>query len=116
MDRLLIIDWDIPTVIISDRDPNFFFGNMGIKLFIFTVYYNRTDKVSKRINPTIKNYLIFHDQLSRNQFHINIFFQTQFNNSFNAIIGLSANELNYGFKIREKISKFITPITFDLLI
>ena len=47
-------------------------------------------------------------------FVLSFFYQTQFNNSFNAITDLSVNEINYGFKIRETFSSFTEPIFFYL--
>ena len=42
------------------------------------------------------------------------FFQTQFNNSFNATTGLSINEFSYGFEMRETFSNFTEPEILDL--
>ena len=119
----MIIDWGIPAVIISDRDPNFFpdiwqmfSGRMGTKLFIFTVYHPQTDGISKRTNQTVEITIRF---LITNYPDINLVltfpsFQTQFNKSFNITTGFSVNEFNYGFKIRETFSGFTEPNSFDL--
>ena len=61
LDRLIITNWGIPAVIISDRDPKFlfeiwqiFFQRMGIKQFTFIVYHPQTDGISKCTNQTVE--------------------------------------------------------------
>ena len=122
LDRLLITNWNISTVIISDRDLKnsemwqIFFQRMGIKLFIFIVYHPQTDKISTRTNHTveiiIRLFVINYPDI--NFVLIFPFFQTQFNNSFNAVTGLSANEFNYGFKMHETFSNLTEPKISDL--
>ena len=89
---------------------------MGTKLFIFTVYFSHTDGISERTNQTVEIIIRF---LTTNHPNINfifnfLFLQTQFNNPFNTITGLSANEFNKGFKIRETFSNFTEPKIYDL--
>ena len=123
LDRLFIIDWGIPTVIISDRDPKFlsemwqeFFQRMGAKLLTFTVYHPQIDGISERTNQTMEITIRF---FTINYPEINfvltlLFLQAQLNNSFNTITGLSANKLSYGFNVRETFSSFTAPKNFDL--
>ena len=101
LDLLFIIDWGIPAVIISDRDPKFFsdmwqriFERMGTKLFIFTAYHPQTDGTSKRTNQTVEIIIrIFTTNYPEVNFLLTLFsLQTNFNNSFNAITDFSANE------------------------
>ena len=121
LDRLFIIDWGIATVIMSNWDPKFFsdicqvfFERMGIKLLTFTVYHPQTDGISKRTNQTGEKTIRFFitNYPDTNFVLIFPFLQTQFNNSFNITTGFSANEFNYGFKVRETFSNFTEPIFF----
>ena len=123
MDRLLIIDWGITIIVISDRNPKknsdiwqMFFERMETKKFIFTVYHAQTDKISERTNQTMEIIIRFFTTNYPNTNFVLIFpfLQRQFNNSFNAITGLSANKFNYGFKVRETFSNFTEPKTYDL--
>ena len=108
---------------ILDRDPKFlsyiwqmFFERMGTKLLTFTVYHPQTDGTSERTNQTMEIIIRFFTiNYSEINFVLTLFsFQTQLNNSFNVIIGLSNNEFSYGFKMRETFSNFTEPKTFDL--
>ena len=85
-----------------------FFERMGTKLFIFTVYHPQTDGISKYINPTVEIIIrVFITNYPDTNFVLIFpFLQTQFNNSFNITTGLSANEFNYGYKVRETFPNF----------
>ena len=93
-----------------------FFERMGTGLFIFTVYHPQIDKISERTNQTVEIIIRF---LTTNYPDINFVLnfpslQTQFNNSFNTITGLSVNEFDYGFKVRKTFSNFTEPKIYDL--
>ena len=91
------------------------FERMGTKLLIFTVYHPQTDGIFERINQTVEIIIrFFTTNYPEINFVLTFFFQTQFNNSFNAITDLSINEFNYGFKMRETVSNFTEPKTSDL--
>ena len=75
------------------------------------------DGISKRTNQAMEITTLF---FITNYPDINFvltfpFFQAQLNNLFNAITGLSANEFNYGFKMREMFFNLTEPKTSDLL-
>ena len=110
LNKLLITDWSLSIVIISNRDFKFlsnmwqiFFDRLNTKLFIFIVYYFQIDDISERTNQIVEIVIRF---LIINYFDVNFVLilstlQTQLNNSLNVVIDLSINEINYEFKIRE---------------
>ena len=69
---------------------------MGIKLLILTVYHPQTDKILELTNQTMEIIIRFFttNYPEANLVLTLLFFHTQFNNSFNANTGLSANESN----------------------
>ena len=57
LNRLDLIDWDLPGELITDRDPKFLckfwtalFTKLGVKLLYSTAYHLQTDGSSKRTN------------------------------------------------------------------
>ena len=84
-------------------------GSPAIFNFIRHVYIMEKSKTSTTKKKITKN-----DRGEPNLRKTFPFFQTQFNNSFHAIINFSANEFNYGFKIRDTFSNFTEPEFFDL--
>ena len=123
LDRLLIADWGIPAAIVSDRDPKFmsemwqtFFQRMGTKLLTSTAYHPQTDGTSERTNQTVEIAIRF---LITNYPDINFVLalpslQAQLNNSANVATGLSPNEINYGFKVREALTSLTERQATDL--
>ena len=72
-------------------------------MLISIVYYFQIDDISERTNQTVEIVIRF---LIINYFDVNFVLilstlQTQLNSSFNVVIDLSINEINYEFKIRE---------------
>ena len=123
-ERLLIVDWNISVIMIFDRDSKFlsdmwriFFQLMNTKLFIFTAYHSQIDDFFERTNQIVKIIIRF---LITNYSNFNFILvlsalQTQMNNVLNATIDLSANEINYDFKIRDTLFNFfVTSVVVNL--
>ena len=61
LNRLMIADWGLPKIIISDRDPKFlselwrtWFNQLNVQLLTSTSYHPQTDGQSERTNQTIE--------------------------------------------------------------
>ena len=113
MNRLLTVDWDISTVIISNRNSKFLsefwntiFRKLEVSLLTFIVYHAQTNEQFERSNQIVEIAIRF---LTSNNPDIKIVsalstIQSQFNNSLNAFTDLSSNEIIYGFRVRDIIS------------
>ena len=58
-DRLILLGWGVPKIIISDRDKKFvsdlwkhIFNSLNVNLIYFTTWYPQTDGMSKKFNQT----------------------------------------------------------------
>ena len=112
LNKLFIIDWKLFIVIILNRNWKFlsnmwqtFFDRFDIKLFIFIVYHLYTNDIFERTNQIVEIAIRF---FIINYFDVNFvlilsILQIQLNNSFNVVIDLLINEINYNFKIRETL-------------
>ena len=113
MNRLLTVDWDISTVIISNRNSKFLsefwntiFRKLEVSLLTFIVYHAQTNEQFERSNQIVEIAIRF---LTSNNPDIKIVsalstIQSQFNNSLNAFTDFSSNEVIYGFRVRDIIS------------
>jgi len=108
IERLAVMDWGIPKVLLSDRDKKFLselwtemFEKLGVQLTYSTAYRPQTNGQSERTNQTVEIALRFFlaglgsptdwpEVLSR--------IQAALNNAVSASTGLSPNEVIYGFK------------------
>jgi hypothetical protein len=119
LDRLLIANWSISEEIISNRDSKFIsdfwkilFSKLDIKLLMFTAYHSQIDEQSKRTNQIVEIALrFFLTEISNaNWISAISLIQASLNNSLNAAIELSSNEITYEFKIRDILFFLITEI------
>ena len=128
LDRLLITNWDISTIIISNRNSRFmskmwstFFTKLNTKLFTFIVYHLQTNDNFERINQIVKitfRYFIIINSKINYVFALS-FIQTQLNNALNVVTNLLSNEINYDFKMKDTLINFnniITTNSIDLSI
>ena len=67
LSRLKLIDWNLPAVLISDRNPKFLsklwaalFTKLKVELLHSTAYHPQTDNFSGKINQTVEIVLCFH--------------------------------------------------------
>lgn len=112
LDRLMLADWGLPKVIISDRDPKFvselwraWFEQLKVKLLTSTSYHPQTDGQSERTNQIIEIALRYYFATLKkiNQWPRTIpLLQRRLNNS-STITGRSPNEVLQGFRVREPI-------------
>lgn len=105
---LLLYDWGIPKVIISDRDSKFLsdfwkalFAALDTKLAYSTAYHPQTDGTSERQNQTVEIAIRYHTATSDTPW-IEIIPALQFNlnNSISSATERSPNELLMGMKPR----------------
>ena len=112
LNRLLTTDWEISETIISNRDSRFMFEmwralftRLDTKLFTFTTYHSQIDDSFERINQIVKialrYFIIQYSDI--NYIRVLSFIQVQLNNSFNVVIELFSNEINYDFKMRDAL-------------
>ena len=108
--RLQIANWEISTVIISDRNRKFLsdfwtalLKRLKINLLMNTAYHSQIDDLSKRFNQIVEMTLRFLITENSNIDWIKILSTLQFrsNNSLNVVIELTFNEIIYDFKVRE---------------
>ena len=111
----LLVDWGIPKVIISDRDPKFLsnlwqamFKELGTELHLTTAYHPQADGQSERTNQTVEialRYYITSNPTKAERWNEFLpFLRATLNNAFNAATGMSPNELVYGTKLNEGVS------------
>ena len=117
LNRLQIVDWNVSSTIIFDRDFKFFFDFwttlfklLDTNLFFNFAYHFQTNNLSKRINQifeiALRYFITKHSTL--NWINVLFTFQLIFNNSFNAFIERFSNEIVYEFKMREVIHAIMT--------
>ena len=124
LNRLDIVDWKLPKIIISNRDRKFLFDmwiamftKLDVKLLYFIVYHLQTNDSSKRINQTLEiafRFLINTLKHSNRWFEILSRFQRDFNN---AIINIDKflNEIVYDFTSIQILNlSFLQFLTDDL--
>ena len=118
LDRLLIANWKISKSIISNKNFKFIskfwttiFKRFETILLLSTTYHSQTNGQSERINQTIKiTFRYFVTKFSKNDWIETLsLIQNQFNNSSNANIELTSNEICYEFKTKD----VFTTITFE---
>ncbi len=105
--------WNISRVIISNRDSKFLnvfwkstFNHFEVALHFTIVYHFSTDDQSKRTNQTVKialRFALMQDQIT-NFTKLLSSIQASMNNSVNAFIDLSFNEVLYDFKVIETLN------------
>ena len=115
-DRLMITNWNMFIVIISNKNFKFlsnmwqfFFERLNIVLLTSTTYYFQIDKIFEKTNQIVEIIIrFFIINYSNINFVLTLsIFQIQINNFANVIIDLSTNEINYEFKIRETLSNLV---------
>ena len=115
MNRLLIADWEIFAVIVSNKDSKFLsefwniiFRKLNIFLLTSIVYYAQTNDQFERSNQTVQIAIRFFTSNNSKISIVSTLFiiQSQFNNNFNAFIEFASNEIIYDFKVRDIISTF----------
>lgn len=112
LDRLLLVDWGLPKIILSDRDPKFlselwktWFKRLNVQLLTSTSYHPQTDGQSESTNQTIEIVLRYYFSTLNNIQQwptILPLLQSRLNNAATAT-GKSATEILYGFKTREPL-------------
>lgn len=96
------------------------FKRLSIKILVSSAYHSQTDELSKRINQTMKIALRFLITKNSNLCWVDaiLALQANLNNSVNADIEKSLNEIVYDFKIHE-LALFLTSealvIEFDFV-
>lgn len=113
LQRLNLIDWELPGELITDRDPKFLerlwkaiFEKLGVKLLYSTAYHPQTDGSSERTNQTVEIPLQFFiytlqdislwlEILPRNQ--------SILNNTSSSTTSKTPNEIAYGFSTRRPL-------------
>ena len=109
LDRLDIMDWGIPRVLLTDRDRKFLselwselFKKLGVELLYSTAYHPQTDGSSERTNQTAEIALRFYLHTMQNPAlwpSVLPRMQALLNNSISTTIGnKTPNELAYGFQ------------------
>jgi hypothetical protein len=112
LERLFIADWSISKSIISNRDSKFvfefwkaLFSKLRIKFLMSIAYHSQTDEQSERINQIVEIALRFFltENSEVNWINAASLIQASLNNSSNAAIDLSSNEITYEFKIKDTL-------------
>ena len=112
LNRLLLTDWKLFEKIISNRNSKFISKfwivmtkKLKTKLLMFTAYHSQTNEQSEKTNQTIKITLRFFLTANSDADWMTtlLMIQTNFNNSFNAIIDLTFNELMYDFRMKNRL-------------
>ena len=112
LDGLRRCDWGLPRAIISDRDAKFMselwtslFKALNVKMLTSTAYHPQTDGQSERTNQSVEIALRYWCTENPNKSWLDAIpaIQSSFNNSANQSTGKSANELSYGFRVREAL-------------
>jgi hypothetical protein len=109
LNRLLIGDWGIPCVIISDRDRKFLsdmwsaiFLKLRVKLLFSTAYHPQTDGLSERTNQTVEillRHLLNLLEIPQQWRQLLPQAQAIVNSSVSATTEKSPHELAYGMKL-----------------
>ena len=112
LNRLLLTDWKLFENIISNRNFKFtsefwtiMIKKFEIKLLMFLAYHSQIDEQFEKTNQTIKITLRFFltANSDANWIITLLMIQTNLNNSFNAIINLTLNELMYDFRMKDRL-------------
>lgn len=113
LNRLELIDWGLPAVIVSDRDPKFLsklwktlFEKLGVDLLYSTAYHPQTDGSSERTNQTVEialRFLLHSIKNIRDWPTLLPKIQSLLNNASSSTTGKSPNELVYGFTPRRPL-------------
>jgi hypothetical protein len=120
---LLLCDWGIPKVIISDRDPKFTsdFWNgiwkaLGTRLMMTSAYHPQADGQSERKNQTVEIAIRYHTFMNPDEpwIHIIPSLQWNLNSAYNESIQASAHEYLFGFKIAGPLDRLTSANTTDL--
>lgn len=82
------------------------FKRLGTKLLMSTAYHSQIDGQFERTNQTVKIALRFFITKNSSVDWVTalLMIQVNMNNFLNAIIGLTSNELMYGFKVRDRLT------------
>lgn len=112
LNHLMLTDWGLPKVIVSDRDSKFlseiwktWFRQLNVQLLTSTSYHPQTNGQSERTNQTVEIALHYYlATLEDIQQWPRVFplLQSRLNNS-TTITGRSPNKILHGFKIREPL-------------
>jgi hypothetical protein len=122
--QLLLADWGMPRVIISDRDRKFtspfwrqLWAEFGTRLAMTTAYHPQADGLSERKNQTVEIAIRFYyiEHPHANWTHLLPSLQWSLNGALNAGTKMSAHEYIYGFRPQSALDA-ITPmeVTPDL--
>jgi hypothetical protein len=113
LDALLVGDWGIPVVIISDRDRKFLsamwkaiFQALSVQLLFATAYHAQTDGSSERTNQTAEIALRYYIHgLPKPQLWPTALprLQAQLNSSPSSTTGKSPHEICFGIKINAPV-------------
>lgn len=107
LSHLELIDWGLPAVLISDKNPKFLsklwtalFAKLGVDLLYSIAYHPQTDGLSERTNQTVKialRFLLHTTTIKRKWPSLLPKIQSLLNNSSLTSMGKSPNEIVYGF-------------------
>jgi hypothetical protein len=108
-DRLMLMNWGLPKVIIIDRDRKFlseiwktFFEKLCVHLLYFAAYHSQTNDSFERTNQTIEIALRFYITIlveSTDWLKILSQIQVMLNNSTSVIIEQTLNEIAFDFTL-----------------
>ena len=126
IDRLDLVDWGIPKILISDREPKFL-GEMwsaihailGTQLLYSTAYHPQTDGASERINQSAEialRYYIHHMDQPERWPEVLPRIQAVLNNSESASTNKTPNEIALGFTPNRPLDLLLsaTPVDYDM--
>lgn len=106
--RLMLIGWGIPHIIISDRDSKFlsqfwrqFFETIGVSLLYAAAYHYQTDGASERTNQALEITLryYFNSMADPTRWdEVLPYLQAQWCSTVSTATGFTPNELKFGFQ------------------
>ena len=113
LNRLDLIDWDLPGELITDCDPKFLskfwtalFTKLGVRLLYSTAYHPQIDGSGKRTNQTVEIALRFfvHAMEDSSRWpEVLPRIQSLLNNTSSSTTGKRPNEIAYGFSPRRPL-------------
>lgn len=113
--QLMLSDWGMPKVIISDRDSKFtspfwrgLWKSFGTRLAMTAAYHPSADGLAERRNQTVEIALRFHnmEHPGDNWTYLLPALQWNLNGAYNTGTKTSAHEFIYGFSLRGPLESF----------